>query len=243
MPTTEPSSIELPTPLANRFVRCIVGFGVAVAVGSAPFLGNYKVPYFPALLELYPESMRESLIAPAAFLMGLVALVTQFASGERLRRGRISRWFLLALGVVLGGFVSLVMMYDDRVLSVPIESLGVTRKEVIAPERLSTCPCSGMSDVECVRETFDPSRIPRCWGDREVKHSKRLLRIGYLTMIAGFGALIGLLVLQEGLREQRVLAERRREAQRGPPEQKPAATRRRRKKESAQPTPAADGDG
>jgi hypothetical protein len=37
-------TIAPPTPLARQFVRLLVGFGVGVGLGSAPFLGIVDVP-------------------------------------------------------------------------------------------------------------------------------------------------------------------------------------------------------
>jgi len=189
-----------PTGLAKRFVRYLVGFTVGVAVGVAPFLGTLHVPGFTALLELYPNDLRRSLIPLSAFLMGLVAVVVQFASSERLSRSWLRRSFLIAVTVVTVAFVLLVLTYDSHVITLDVPAAARSVTLVIAPNRLSppTCPCpTAQSDEACLSEYLAPERIPQCWGRSAVRQSKLLLRGGYLALTGGFGALIGLLLLQQ----------------------------------------------
>lgn len=188
-----------PTPLSRRFVRYVMGFGVGVAAGVAPFLGLLEVPGFQALLQLFPESQRATLIPLSAFLMGLVAVGVEFAS-RRERSPNLRRWFLLAFAAVAAGFVWLAAVYDTRVIRIDIPAAEKVYTEVIAPERLPppACPCAAaVSDEECLREYLHPSRVESCWGNRALRRSKLLLRAGYLLLTGGFGALIGLLLLQE----------------------------------------------
>ena len=73
-----------PTPLAQRYVRYVVGFGVAVGVGLAPFLG--KVPGLDVLARLFPPDLKSTLIPFSAFLMGLIAVAIQYYSAESISR-------------------------------------------------------------------------------------------------------------------------------------------------------------
>src|SRR4051812_25046827 len=83
--TREQQTFSPPTPLAKRFVRSVLGFGVGVGLGLAPFLGKLGVPGFSALLSLFPEALSAFLIPVSAFLMGMLAAVTQFYSGLALK--------------------------------------------------------------------------------------------------------------------------------------------------------------
>lgn len=202
MTSSANSAIRAPTSLGRRFVRYLVGFGVGVGLGAAPFLGALKVPYFSALLEQYPDDMRGSLISFSAFLMGLVAVAIQFASGERWTRTQVRRSFIFVLCLVLACFVWLMFEYDQRVIKVPYLEVGREQHltVVIAPERRRppACPCDPVvdDDVTCLQGYLRPSRISQCWGPGPVLRSKRLLRSAYLVITGGLGALIGLLLLQ-----------------------------------------------
>lgn len=188
-----------PTPLARRFVKLVLGFGVGIAVGLAPFLGKLQIPGFDALLTLYPNDLRPSLIPLAAFLMGFIAVGVQFLHGERLRRAYLRVAFLVAFAVVFVGFVWLLAIYDERVLRITVPATGESYTFVIAPERRrAACPCDAdWSDKECISEKTDPARVEKCWDGRALRRSRKVLRGGYLLLTGGFGAVIGLLLLQE----------------------------------------------
>ncbi|HKV11778.1 MAG TPA: hypothetical protein VJ725_26765 [Thermoanaerobaculia bacterium] len=178
----------------------VLGFGVGIGVGLAPFLGKLPVPGFDALLTVFPESLRPSLIPLSAFLMGLVATGVQFLYGERPRRTYLQAGFIVAFTAVLVGFFWLLMGYDELVVRIDIPAERTARTFVIAPERRPqpTCPCpEAWSDEECIRETLDPGRIERCWGSPALRRSRKVLRTSYLLLTGGFGATIGLLLLQE----------------------------------------------
>lgn len=188
-----------PTPLARRLVKLLLGFGVGVGIGMAPFLGTLRIPLFDALLTLYPNDLRPSLIPLAAFLMGFIAVGVQFLHGERLRRAYLRVAFLVAFALVFAGFVWLLAIYDDRVLRITVPATGESYTFVIAPERRrAACPCDvDWSDKECLSESTDPARVEKCWDSRALRRSRKVLRGGYLLLTGGFGAVIGLLLLQE----------------------------------------------
>ena len=77
------STITPATSLSKKFVRYIIGFGVGVAVGLAPYLGILNVPFFKPLLSLIPEAVRGTAIPLSAALMGIVAVVIQSYGSER----------------------------------------------------------------------------------------------------------------------------------------------------------------
>src|SRR5882724_5196164 len=85
MPSEEPnkSAQSPPTRTAKKFVRYMVGFGVSVAVGLAPYLGTLHVPLFSSLLDLIPEPIRGTVIPLSAALMGVVAVIVEWYGWER----------------------------------------------------------------------------------------------------------------------------------------------------------------
>jgi hypothetical protein len=231
MARAESDAPQPPTPLAKRFVRYLMGFGVGVTAGVAPFLGLLEVPGFEALLQLFPESLRPSLIPLSAFLMGLVAVGVQFLHHETASRASLRRWFLVAFAAVAAGFVWLAVVYDTLVIRIDIPAADTVFTEVIAPRRLPppACPCAtGVSDEECIREYLHPSRIENCWGNRALRRSKAMLRGAYLLLTGGFGALIGLLLLREpDASRKRSGTEPPRRRARPPRPPRPATGRRR----------------
>src|SRR5436305_1157413 len=205
--------IRLPSLLAGRYVRYVTGFGVAVGVGMAPFLGKYKILLFESLLELFPEDSKRSLIPISAFLMGLVAVAVQFYSGEVILRESIRRRFTFGFAVILLAFVGLVILYQPKhVLPVPDPSTRRNEPVILGWSRLpkgKICPCETTeSDLECVYAIGIPY-LDICWPSiPEVQSTLHLL---YLTLMGGFGGLIGLLLLQEEARRQEEEARQREE--------------------------------
>lgn len=204
------SEVPPPPPLASRFVRLVLGFGVSVAVGLAPFLGKLSIPGFDALLTVFPEELHYSLIPLSSFLMGLVAAGVQFLHGERLRDTHLRFAFLFAYAAVFAGFVWLLLVYDERTERIKIPAAQTARTFVIAPEgRLPKCPCpSHWEDDQCIGETLKAERVSQCWGSKALRRSRKVLRGGYMLLTGGFGAVIGLLLLQVGVRQAEAAAQR-----------------------------------
>jgi hypothetical protein len=211
-------AIKPPTPLARQYVRLVVGFSVGVGLGMAPFLGRLEIPGFVPLLSLYPDDLQDPLVATGAFLMGVVAVVIQFYAGERVSRADVRRLFRRTLIVVGVALVLLVVLWVLFVESVPTP--GEPARFVITSERLLTCPCdAAISNVECIQRLgAGPGSVSRCWSDQAVKLAWLALFASYFLLTGGFGALIGLLLLQKAAKQQEAAraAKRRRKAKREP---------------------------
>jgi hypothetical protein len=210
--------IAPPTPLARQYVRLVVGFSVGVGLGMAPFLGALKVPGFKDLLSLYPDDLRDPLVATGAFLMGVVAVVIQFYAGEQVSRNDVRRLFRRTLIVVGVALVLLVVLWVQYVLLVP--TTGEPASFIVAGDRLPTCPCdAAISKIECVQRLgARPGGVSRCWSDEAAKWVSLALFASYFLLTGGFGALIGLLMLQKAAKQQEAgrAAKRRRKAKRRP---------------------------
>ncbi|HYU34542.1 MAG TPA: hypothetical protein VEW48_20515 [Thermoanaerobaculia bacterium] len=196
--------IPPPTPLARRFVRSVLGFGVGIGLGLAPFLG--KVAGVDALLRLYPQEMQTSLITLSAFLMGIVAAAIQYYAGEGIGRTTLRRWFRRSLIGLLGALLLLIGLCDLLMERVSIRNTPV----VIAWSRTATCVCpQRIGDVACIEQiTVSPGALDSCWGSRPRKMSQLLLRLSYLLVTGGFGALVGLLLIQKEGTKRRKAASR-----------------------------------
>lgn len=199
-----------PTALGRKLVRYVVGFGVGVAVGMAPFLGLMDVPLFAPLLSMFPQSVQGTAIPLSAFLMGLVAVGIQFASGERVSR-RWLRWaFPVTFLVIVAGVVVLLSLYTENVLTAPNVAaadgrtidvrLVVGGPRPVPPPPGCECPPS-QGEVACIQE-IGFENAAACWGRRQVAQAEQALTLAYLFLTGGFGALIGLLLLQEESRRK-----------------------------------------
>jgi hypothetical protein len=185
-----------PTPLAQRYVRYVVGFGVAVGVGLAPFLG--KVPGLDVLARLFPPDLKSTLIPFSAFLMGLIAVAIQYYSAESISRPVLKRRFTFSLVALVVGLFLLLTLYSFLVVQFPIEGGSSSVPVIVATSRTPECECKTSNDLECLMEvTISPRAVEHCWGSRPLKLSRLALSFSYLLVTGGFGALIGLLLLQE----------------------------------------------
>ena len=185
-----------PTPLAQRYVRYVVGFGVAVGVGLAPFLG--KVPGLDVLARLFPPELKSTLIPFSAFLMGLIAVAIQYYSRESISRPALKRRFTFSLVALVVGLFLLLTLYNLLVVQFPIEGGSSSVPVIVTTSRTPECECKTSNDLECLMEvSISPRAVEHCWGSRALKMSRLALSFSYLLVTGGFGALIGLLLLQE----------------------------------------------
>ncbi|HEX9671603.1 MAG TPA: hypothetical protein VGC93_19195 [Thermoanaerobaculia bacterium] len=169
----------------------------------APFLGKYRVPGFEPLLQLFPESSKTFLISTSAFLMGIVAVVVQFYSGETITRSDVSRRFKRSAATILVAFFTLVTLYSWRVLRVKDPETGRYEPVVLGWWRISNaegCGCTTRDDFKCAEGLGFGADLGSCWPHYgQVMTSLQLI---YLGLTGGFGGLIGLLLLQEEARRQ-----------------------------------------
>ncbi len=194
-------AIKPPTALTRRFVRSVLGFSVGVAIGLAPFLGEVNLPGFRALLNLLPLQLRDGLISLSAFLMGLVAVSLQFYSTEKVSLAKIRKLFRWAIGIIIVGFLLLVALYNEFIVRVPRGRENVS--VMISSSRTQECSCGQASDTLCIQElSLNPAAIEHCWGSRPLRRIGLMLTVSYLVLTGGFGALVGLLLLQEGIRRR-----------------------------------------
>ena len=193
VPTIRPA-----TSLSRRFVRYLLGFGVGVAVGLAPYLGLLNIPLFKPLLTLIPESIREIVLPLSAALMGTVAIVVQWYGGEHLTRAWTKKMFARTLVVLALTFVALTVVHTLVVVTLPIED-DRSISFVVGFTRPNRPPCTAdVSDAACIKEiTSDPSAIESFWGDRQIRIAKLALIFSYLLFTSSFGALVGLTLLRD----------------------------------------------
>lgn len=199
--------IQLPSTRIGRYVRHVLGFGVAVAVGMAPFLGKKEVPFFEPLVDLFSETSKIPLIPLSAFLMGFVALRIQFYAGDKISSRTINRRFAIWSTIMLVAFTGFVVIYTERVLQVPEPRTGSNMPVILGWQRLPTgkiCAClPSENDLMCAYSLGLGNQLKNleiCWPSIwQVRLSLHLL---YLGLTSGFGAMIGLLLLKEEALQQ-----------------------------------------
>jgi hypothetical protein len=203
MARKENPSNPLPTPLVRRFVRYVLGFGIATGVALFPYLG--KVAGGGALLDLFPGSMKETLLPISVFVMGFIAVAVQFYSGETIHRSVLRRRFKAGLVSLLVGLVLFSILH--ALLVVRVSYTSKDGKEilhspfVIGFVKSKGCGCaSETNNQQCIEElSFAEEKIATCWN---TTLSRLLLQFSYLVLTGGLAALIGLLLLQEEARRQ-----------------------------------------
>ncbi|MGH9363492.1 MAG: hypothetical protein ACRD2T_16400 [Thermoanaerobaculia bacterium] len=200
MPTPA-DAIQPPTPLARRFVRVLVGFGVGVAVGCLPYLGyGPKIPGFRALVSLLPLQLQDDLLPFSGATMGLAAIVLQLYAEHKIPRATLRRHFrkaLIAFGI---GLVAYLGLYSEFIVRMRRGDHYVS--VMIGTERLDAsrgCECPPrVNDRLCIRElSFAEEAIESCWGSRPLRRIGLLFRLAYLLVTGAFAALAALVVYQE----------------------------------------------
>lgn len=212
----EKPAVKAPSSVATGFVRYILGFGVWVALGLAPFLGaGARIPGFAPLLDLYPQSLRSWLIPLSGFLMGTIALVVEYAAGQRLVLKRARAWFKRSIIVLLSTFFILVMVYGLLITRIPLGD-GSRHVAVVTGWSLPTpipegCECEAtMTNEQCVEEiTVSPVNIGACFGRGRVELARRALSLLYLVLTGSFAVSVGVVLLLKRDRDRKARTKRR----------------------------------
>ncbi|HEY6136470.1 MAG TPA: hypothetical protein VI670_01775 [Thermoanaerobaculia bacterium] len=208
-PAPRTSGIISPSGTASTLARRIVGFGVWFAIGCAPFLGKVRVPGFTAVIEMYPVAMQSWLIPLSGLLMGMLAVIVDYAVERRKTtkafERRVHRWFVSTVIVFVTAFIALIGVYIFTVTH--IEAVGqrvVTGTTVVPPQRPgSECECSpGQDAARCIADiTLDPANIRTCFGANRVALATLALALLYLTVTGAFAAAVGIQLV--GQRERK----------------------------------------
>lgn len=208
--------IPAPPSLSQTLVKRILGFGVWVAAGLAPFLGAYRVPLFSALLELYPSSLRPVLLPLSGFLMGVIALKVETAGTGRLTRKSLDRWLRISEITLAASFLLLVVLYQLLVTRVTYqlhrppapsttEAFVTGTLTVPVHQEDSECKCPQGQDAKgCIEKiSFNDSHMETCFGPRRVVLARLALTLLYLALTGSFAAAVGVFVLRQKMEKDR----------------------------------------
>ncbi len=208
-------SPPLPAPPAatRRWVAALLALAVTVPISMAPLLGSLKIPGFRALLSLFPESLQQSALPLASVAMALVAVSVQFFSRESFSGRKLTRAFTILVAALFLLLMLLAWRHNQTVVRMDVGQDNVQAAYVVAAQRRADCPCPANSgDAHCImRIGLDPSRLPLCWPERDIRQNSFVLTLLYVLLMSGLGALVGLLVM---VRTQRRTTRRRKAAER-----------------------------
>lgn len=187
-----------PPPLARKWVRYILGFGVSVGIGLAPYLGRFNIPGFTPLLSLIPRSIQDTAIPLSAALMGVIAVVVQWYGGERVTNSWLRKKFRWTLAFVLLSFLALTVIHALVVVKVDYDGGKNSERFLIGFNRPNKPPCENVAPGECIKRlTFDVSAHESHWGDRQMSAARLSLILSYLLFMSSFGLIVGLLLLRD----------------------------------------------
>jgi hypothetical protein len=188
-----------PTSTASKLVRYILGFGVGIGVGLAPYLGVYEVPFFYPLLTLIPKVLREPVLPISAAVMGILAVSVQWYEGETITRTKLRRLFKRTLITAILSLSLLLVVHQFVVVRIAtFDNKYFTA--LVGFSRPVQYPCveSNLSDEECIgRLSLSQEKINTFWGPKSVKLAGLLLTGLYLVFTGAFGTMIGLIILRD----------------------------------------------
>lgn len=201
-----PPASQLPQPpsATRRWLNALLALTVTVPIGLAPLLGNLDIPGFRALLSLYPEGLRDTALPIATLAMSLVAISVQFFANDSFSGRRLRRVFVPLVLALFAMLLALAWFHSQHVVQIHVGGLdGSEESYVVADVRTPTCSCpASEGDGLCIMNIgMNPAQLPTCWPERDLRRNAFVLQLLYVLLMAGTGALVGLLVMQRTRRK------------------------------------------
>ena len=212
-------------PFVKRLIQYVASFGVAFAVGLAPFLGKKKVPGFSALIDIYPVDVQDWLIPVSGLLMGMIAVIIKVMANRQPSAKKLNRWFGWTVAVFGSAFLVILvfyLMFVTRVETSVMSGEGTVDRTSIAvvtgsrevPPQPPGSPCTCVarqSATQCVQAiSINPMNVRACFGEERVALATLGLSVVYLALTGSFVAAVGLLFLLDIERRRRAGARARR---------------------------------
>jgi len=186
---------KVPSTVA-KWVQYVLGFGVSVAIGLAPFLGKVNVPLFTPMLSLIPQSIQDIAIPISATAMGIVAVVVQWYGAEHLQKSWLQARFFQTLAICVAALATLTAIEMLAVIRIDVPAVGGVASFAVGVVHPHSEPCVALSRADCVRIlTFDEAKVASYFGEMQVNLTKLTLVLTYTVFMCSFGSLVGLLML------------------------------------------------
>lgn len=188
-----------PPQLTQRWIRYLLGFGVSVAIGLAPYLGKVHLPLFSPLLSLIPKSLQDTVLPLSSAFMGIVAVAVQWYGGETVTDAWLRRAFTSALVLILALLLILAIVHKRVVAVVPFSGGSEFESFTIGFGRPNKPPCVDLAPAACISDhlTFNPIRIETYFGSNQVFYGEIVLELLYLLFTGCFGVLVAILLLRD----------------------------------------------
>jgi hypothetical protein len=183
-------------PLATYWVRLVLGFGVSVAVGLAPYLGKLHVPLFTPMLSLIPESVQAVAIPLSAASMGMVAVLVQWYGSQKMRREWLEWMFMRSIAICILSLILLTAIEFMAVVRVDVPAVGTTVSFAVGLSNPNAPPCANLGRADCIKHklSLDETQIDTYFGEREASFTKLAVVLTYVVFMTMFGAMVGLVM-------------------------------------------------
>ena len=196
-PTAEKKAIGKVPPLAATWIQYLLGFGVSVAVGLAPYLGKIHVPLFQPMLSFIPPSLQDIAIPVSSAAMGIVAVAVQWFGLERLSTTWLRAKFRQAVFLCVLTLAGLTAIETLAVVRVDVPAVHDHVSFATGFSYPNDPPCEGIGREACIyRLSLDESKINPFFGELGVNLTKLILVLTYTVFMSTFGCLVGLAVLK-----------------------------------------------
>src|SRR5438445_6856831 len=175
-------------PTATALVKYLLGFGVSVAVGLAPYLGRVRVPLFTPMLSLIPQTIQGIAIPLSSASMGIVAVVVQWYGSRQVSKDWSSRVFVRTLIFSIVFLLALVVVEMLAVERIYLPATGETVSFAVGFAYPKRAQCEGLSRAKCIEQklVLDPDTISSYFGDAQVKIADLLLVLIYTAFMSSF---------------------------------------------------------
>jgi hypothetical protein len=180
-------------------MRYLLGLGVSVGVGLAPYLGKLHIPLFSPLLDLIPESLQSTILPLSSALMGIVAVGVQWYGGGHLTERWLRRAFTAMFLLTIVLFVILAIVHKRVVAVVPYSGGAHFKSFTVGFQRPNKPPCDNLAPAACISDhlTFNPIRIETYFGADPIFYGETALELSYLMFMGSFSTLVGILLLRD----------------------------------------------
>jgi hypothetical protein len=152
------------------------------------------------MLSIIPESMQDLAIPISAAAMGIVAVLVQWYGSRSNRAAWLRRTFGRVLLVCVSSLIALILMEYTMIVHVDVPAAESKASFAVGLSNPQKPPCENLSRAQCIEQklTLRESTIEAYFGESEANLTKFLLLLVYLSFMASFGGLVGLLVLARG---------------------------------------------
>src|SRR5947208_16771498 len=128
-------------PKAKTFLKYCVAFIVTFNVAISPMLVS-KISGYTAILDLFPESLRDVTISGAAIFFSVTAIGVQFFDRAKITERRLNWGFAAATILLVPSVFVLFFRYEATVIRVYVPAADTTVSYLVGSTLLPSCECA-----------------------------------------------------------------------------------------------------